>query len=151
MQYFLAREGPRSGDYGQRSRGGEDYEPVDDLSSYYTSALESGGPPGVVGPAGVGGPGSRRGRPPVIRAADRMRRQQNPNDHYDAHGEGEIMVEYDDVYPEDQYDELDPDQEPHHGHHHHQQDNFHITEVNGDYYEVYEVYMTFAVGKTANA
>ena len=117
MQYFLAREGPRSGDYGQRSRGGEDYEPVDDLSSYYTSALESGGPPGVVGPAaGVGGPGSRRGRPPVIRAADRMRRQQNPNDQYDAHGEGEIMVEYED-YPEEQY-ELDP-KDPHH-----QQDNF---------------------------
>ena len=143
MQYFLAREGPRSGDYGQRSRGGEqDYEHdlVDDLGSYYTSALESGGVPPQVGPAGVGGPGSRRGRPPVIRAADRMRRQQHPNDlPYDAHGEGEIMVEYDDVYPEDQYDELDPDQEPHHGHHHHQQDNFHITEVNGDHhYEVYE-------------
>ena len=78
MQYFLAREGPRSGDYGQRSRGGEDYEPVDDLSSYYTSALESGGPPGVVGPAGVGGPSSHGGQPPVIRAADRMRRQQTP-------------------------------------------------------------------------
>ena len=109
MQYFLAREGPRSADYAQRSRGGEEY---DDLSSYYTNGLESG-------PPGSGGAGSRRGRPPVIRAAERLRRQQEhleqPNDHY---GEGEIMVEYDE-YLEDQ-------------------DNFRITEVNGDHYDVYE-------------
>ena len=43
MQYFLAQEGSRSGDYGQMSRVGEDNEHVDVLSSYYTSALESGG------------------------------------------------------------------------------------------------------------
>ena len=43
------------------------------------------------------------------------------------------MVEYEN-YPEDQY-EIDPE-DPHHVQYH--QDNFHITEFNGDYYEVYE-------------
>ena len=105
MQYFLAHE-PRSSDFGQRSRGGEQDQYAEDLSAYYTNGLESG-------PASMGA-GSRRGRPPVIRAAERLRRQQT-NDHY---GEGEIMVEYEE-YPEDQ-------------------DNFRITEVNGEQYDVYE-------------
>ena len=97
MQYFVSRDPVRQNDYGQRSRGGEDPDDyLDDpsLTNYYTNALESSGPNSL-------GSGSRRGRPPVIRAADRMRRQQMFHEEI---GEGEIMVEYDEYHP-DQVDQ----------------------------------------------
>ena len=117
MQYFVSREPGRQNDYGQRSRGGgdpDDYLDDPSLTNYYTNALESSGPSSL-------GSGSRRGRPPVIRAADRMRRQQMFHEEI---GEGEIMVEYDEYHP----DQVE-------GH----PENFHITEVgpNGEHYEVY--------------
>ena len=110
MQYFVSRD-PARPDY-QRSRGGEDYLDEDQsLTNYYTNALETSGPLS-------GGSNSRRGRPPVIRAAERQRRQQM---YHEEIGEGEIMVEYED-YPESEHPE-----------------NFRITEVgpNGEHYEVY--------------
>ena len=87
------------------------------MTNYYTNALEASGPSSG---------GSRRGRPPVIRAADRMRRQQM---YHEEIGEGEIMVEYDEYHPH-------PDQVGAEGHH---PENFRITEVgpNGEHYEVY--------------
>ena len=99
MQYFVAQTQPVES---QRSRGGEDHEEFDEsLTNYYTNGLESSNP------------SSRRGRPPVIRAADRsLRRGQQMYSHEEI-GEGEIMVEY--------------------------EDEFRITEVgpNGEQYEIY--------------
>merc|ERR1712223_209543 len=117
MQYFVSREPGRQNDYGQRSRGGgdpDDYLDDPSLTNYYTNALESSVPRAL-------GSGSRGGRPPVIRAADRMRRQQMFHEEI---GEGEIMVEYDEYHP----DQVE-------GH----PENFHITEVgpSGEHYEVY--------------
>ena len=126
MQYFVAREPPRQ-DFGQRSRGGggdpDEYLDDPSMTNYYTNAIE--------GSSGPSSGGSRRGRPPVVRAADRsLRRQQMFHEEI---GEGEIMVEYDEYHPH-------PDQVegglPLDGAH---PENFHITEVgpNGEHYEVY--------------
>ena len=101
MQYFVAQTASRPADLVERSRGGEDTDEYDEsLTNYYANGLGEPNPSG-----------SRRGRPPVIRAADRsMRRGQM---YHEEIGEGEIMVEYD--------------------------DEFRITEVgpNGEQYEIY--------------
>ena len=101
MQYFVAQTSSRPADLVERSRGGEDTDEYDEsLTNYYANGIGEPNPSG-----------SRRGRPPVIRAADRsMRRGQM---YHEEIGEGEIMVEYD--------------------------DEFRITEVgpNGEQYEIY--------------
>ena len=126
MQYFVARE-PSRQDFGQRSRGGggdpDEYLDDPSMTNYYTNAIE--------GSSGPSSGGSRRGRPPVVRAADRsLRRQQMFHEEI---GEGEIMVEYDEYHPHP--DQVEGGVLPPGGH----PENFHITEVgpNGEHYEVY--------------
>ena len=138
---YATRESLR--DYSHRSRGGEelDREFLDDepehersgLANYFTSTLESS----FI---------SRRGRPPVIRAAEKVRRQQG-NFEYEDESRG-MMIDYSDHQPyressstpvldvdDDMVDEYDEGRE-----------KFKITEVpvddyspaNSDHYDEYD-------------